>query len=118
MPFALIVLKHLGWVTKVRALIDGKIVPNSIELSDSRKCDLGQWIEKKASSYEGLTQHPEFKKLLAQHEKLHDITKIVFNQLKTLSREQLEDYYAQLLEHSSAVIESLSTLRQFINKSR
>lgn len=114
MPFTLIVLKHLGWVTKVRALIDGKIVPDSIELGDSNKCDLGQWIEKKASSYEGLTQHPEFKKLLTQHEKLHDITKTVVNQLKTLPKERLEDYYAQLLEHSAAVIESLSTLRQFI----
>ncbi|WP_230978052.1 CZB domain-containing protein [Treponema vincentii] len=46
-PFARIVLKHLGWVTKVRALIDGRLDVNTIELGDHKKCDLGRWIEKK-----------------------------------------------------------------------
>lgn len=115
MPFALIVLKHLGWVTKVRALIDGKISADSIELGDSKKCDLGQWIDKEASQHEGLRQHPEFKKLVSQHEKLHSITKAVISQLKTLSKAELETSYSQLLECSTSVIDSLSVLRQFID---
>ena len=86
MPFTLIVLKHLGWVTKVRALIDGRLDVNGIELGDHKKCDLGQWLDKEASSHEGLTQHPEFKKLLVQHEQLHNITKAVVSQFKTMSR--------------------------------
>lgn len=115
MPFALIVLKHLGWVTKVRALIDGKISADNIELGDSKKCDLGQWIDKEASQHEGLRQHPEFKKLVSQHEKLHSITKAVISQLKTLSKAELETSYSQLLECSTSVIDSLSVLRQFID---
>lgn len=115
MPFALIVLKHLGWVTKVRALIDGKISADDIELGDSKKCDLGQWIDKEASQHEGLRQHPEFKKLVSQHEKLHSITKAVISQLKTLSKAELETSYSQLLECSTSVIDSLSVLRQFID---
>lgn len=114
MPFARIVLKHLGWVTKVRALIDGRLDASGIELGDHKICDLGQWIEKEASSYEGLQQHPEFKKLMVQHEQLHNVTKTVVSQLKTLSRTELETSYAKLLEHSASVIESLSILRQFI----
>lgn len=115
MPFTLIVLKHLGWVTKVRALIDGRLDVKGIELGDHKKCDLGQWIEKEASSYEGLRQHPEFKKLMVQHEQLHNVTKTVVSQLKTLSRTELEASYSKLLEYSSSVIESLSILRQFID---
>ena len=118
MPFALIVLKHLGWVTKVRALIDGRLDVNGIELGDHRKCDLGQWIDKNAPRYEGLQQHPEFKKLMVQHEQLHNLTKTVVSQLKTLSRTELETSYSKLLEHSASVIESLSILRQFIESKR
>ena len=116
MPFARIVLKHLGWVTKVRDFIDGRIDVNGIELGDHKICDLGQWIDREASSYEGLTQHPEFKKLMIQHEQLHNVTKTVVNQLKTLSRTELEASYSNLLEHSAAVIESLSILRQYISR--
>ena len=115
MPFTLIVLKHLGWVTKVRALIDGRLDVNGIELGDHKKCDLGQWLDKEASSHEGLTQHPEFKKLLVQHEQLHNITKAVVSQFKTMSRTELEASYSKLLEYSASVIESLSILRQFID---
>lgn len=115
MPFTLIVLKHLGWVTKVRALIDGRLDTKGIELGDHKKCDLGQWIDKEASSYEGLMQHPEFKKLMVQHEQLHNVTKTVVSQLKTLSRTELEASYSKLLEYSASVIESLSILRQFID---
>ena len=115
MPFARIVLKHLGWVTKVRALIDGRLDANGIELGDHKICDLGQWIEKEASSYEGLTQHPEFKKLMVEHEQLHNETKTVISRLKTLSRTELEASYSKLLGHSASVIESLSILRQFID---
>ena len=114
MPFTLIVLKHLGWVTKVRALIDGRLDASGIELGDHKKCDLGQWIDKEASSFEGLTQHPEFKKLMIQHEQLHNVTKTVVSQLKTMSRTELESSYSKLLEYSASVIESLSILRQFI----
>lgn len=114
MPFARIVLKHLGWVTKVRALIDGRLDVNTIELGDHKKCDLGRWIEKEAPLYEGLMQHPEFKKLMVQHEQLHNETKAIVGQLKTSSRTELEASYSKLLDYSASVIESLSILRQFI----
>jgi putative methyl-accepting chemotaxis protein len=115
MPYTIIVLKHLAWVTKVRALIDGKIGVDGVELGDHRKCDLGQWIETKAALYEGLTQHPEFEYLVTQHEKLHGLIRTVFEQIGTLSRIDLENYYSKLIDYSSSVIESLTKLRQFIN---
>lgn len=115
MPFALIVLKHLAWVTKARALIDGKIGADGIELGDHKICDLGQWIEKKSGLYEGLRQHPEFQKLTAKHEKLHSLVRVLFEKIKTVSKTELETYYDELLRYSAEVIESLSILRQFID---
>ncbi len=116
LPYTLIVLKHLAWVTKVRALIDGKIGADGVELGDHTKCDLGRWIENQASLYEGLTQHPEFEYLINQHEQLHRLIKTVFEQINSISKMELEEYYSKLLDYSGSVIESLTKLRQFIDK--
>ena len=51
---------------------------------------------------------------MIQHEQLHNVTKTVVSQFKTLSRTELEASYSELLEYSASVIESLSILRQFI----
>ncbi|WP_428769567.1 methyl-accepting chemotaxis protein [Treponema sp. HNW] len=118
MPFALIVLKHLSWVTRVRALIDGKIGAEGVVLGDHRKCDLGQWIEKNAGLHEGLQEHPEFKKLTEDHEALHAIIRKVFERIRTLSRTELEGYYSEMIQYSGNVIESLTALRGFIEGGR
>ncbi|MGP1593822.1 MAG: methyl-accepting chemotaxis protein [Treponema sp.] len=116
-PYGLIILKHLAWVTKVRALIDGKIGADSISLGDHTRCDLGQWLEKTAMHNEKLVNRPDFRKLLKEHEQLHDIVKIVFQQINNLSKAELETYYSRLLEHSGTVIDCISALRQFIDHS-
>lgn len=116
LPFAVIVLKHLNWVTRVRALIDGKIVAEGVDLADHTACDLGKWIATEASSYKGLTERAEFKDLIRNHEKVHEVVKVVFRQIKSLSKKELEDYYDELITYSSALIHNLTSLRQFINK--
>ncbi|MGP1454325.1 MAG: methyl-accepting chemotaxis protein [Treponema sp.] len=116
LPFSLVILKHLAWVTKVRAVIDGKIKSNDVALYDHTVCDLGQWISKNAPLYKGLTEQPEFKKLATQHEKLHNVVQAVFEKIRTASKQELEAYYAQLLQHSNAVIDGLVVLRQYINR--
>ena len=118
LPFALIVLKHLNWVTKVRALIDGKILADGTDLADHTTCDLGKWIANEAHTYKGLAERPEFKDLTRNHEKVHEVVKVVFRQIKTLSKEELESYYDELITYSSALINNLTSLRQFINKNR
>ncbi|MGP1575934.1 MAG: methyl-accepting chemotaxis protein [Treponema sp.] len=110
-PFGLIILRHLAWVTKVRAVIDGKIRSDSVELGDHTRCALGQWLEKTAMENRTLAERADFKKLLKEHERLHNIVKTVFQQINTLSKNELENYYAQLLEVSSNVIDYLSILR-------
>lgn len=116
MPFALIVLKHLNWVTKVRALMDGKIGAEGNAMADHRSCELGKWIEQEAKSYPGLTEHAEFKNLVRNHEKVHEVVRMVFAKIHSLTKDELELYYSQLIDHSSNLIHSLTELRKFMNR--
>lgn len=116
LPFSLIVLKHLNWTTKVRALMDGKIQAEGVALADHKSCELGKWLEKEAKTYKGLTEHPEFAELVKNHEQVHDVVRIVFRQIKSLTKHELEDYYNQLIDYSNALINNLVSLRKFINK--
>ncbi|MCI5644623.1 MAG: CZB domain-containing protein, partial [Treponema porcinum] len=105
-----IILKHLSWVTKVRALIDGKLSGEGISLGDHHACDLGKWIDTQAESL-GLSEKPSFKALVESHEALHSVVHDVFNNLETLSLSEREDRYATLLKKSQAVIDNLVVIR-------
>ena len=109
-PFTNIILKHLSWVTKVRALIDGKLSGEGISLGDHHACDLGKWIDTQAESL-GLSEKPSFKALVESHEALHSVVHDVFNNLETLSLSEREDRYATLLKKSQAVIDNLVVIR-------
>ena len=109
-PFTNIILKHLSWVTKVRALIDGKLSGEGISLGDHHACDLGKWIDTQAESL-GLSEKPSFKALVESHEALHSVVHDVFNNLETLSLSEREDRYATLLKKSQAVIDNLVAIR-------
>ena len=109
-PFTTIMLKHLAWVTKVRALLDGKMSAEGVTLGDHHACDLGKWIDNEASAT-GVTSSSTFQTLLREHEALHDIVKTVFRSKDLLSQEEREEKYRELLERSNAVIDCLVKLR-------
>lgn len=109
-PFNTILLKHLAWVTKVRALLDGKMSAEGVTLGDHHACDLGKWIDNEAANT-GVTSSKNFQVLLREHEALHDIVKTVFRSKELLSQEERELKYRDLLDRSNAVIDCLVKLR-------
>ena len=113
-PFNTILLKHLAWVTKVRALLDGKMSAEGVTLGDHHACDLGKWIDNEAANT-GVTSSQNFQVLLREHEALHDIVKTVFRSKELLSQEERELKYRDLLERSNTVIDCLVKLRTNIN---
>lgn len=113
-PFNTILLKHLAWVTKVRALLDGKMSAEGVTLGDHHACDLGKWIDNEAANT-GVTSSQNFQVLLREHEALHDIVKTVFRSKELLSQEERELKYRDLLDRSNAVIDCLVKLRTNIN---
>lgn len=112
-PFTTILLKHLSWVTKVRALLDGKMSGEGVTLGDHHACDLGKWIDNEASAT-GITSSTAFQTLLREHEALHTIVKDVFRNKNLMSVEEREKHYRNLLDKSNAVIDCLVKLRSSI----
>ncbi len=109
-PFTMILLKHLSWVTKVRALLDGKISAEGATLGDHHSCDLGKWIDNEGSGM-SIASTPTFQTLLREHEALHDIVRKVYRNVSTLTEEEREGNFASLLEKSNSVIDCLVKLR-------
>lgn len=112
-PFTMILLKHISWVTKVRALLDGKISAEGVTLGDHHACDLGKWIDSLDSSAPFVSSST-FQTLLREHEALHDIVKTVFRSKDLLSNIEREEKYRQLLDKSNSVIDCLVKLRSSI----
>ena len=111
--FTTILLKHLAWVTKVRALLDGKMTGEGVTLGDHHGCDLGKWIDNEAAAT-GITSTATFQNLLREHEALHNIVKDVFRNKNLLSVDEREKKYRDLLDKSNAVIDCLVKLRTTI----
>lgn len=112
-PFTTILLKHLAWVTKVRALLDGKMSGEGVTLGDHHACDLGKWIDTEAAAT-GITSTATFQNLLREHEALHGIVKDVFRNKNLMSVDEREKKYRELLDRSNAVIDCLVKLRTTI----
>ena len=112
-PFTTILLKHLSWVTKVRALLDGKMTGEGVTLGDHHACDLGKWIDNEAAAT-GVTSSATFQNLLREHEALHGIVKDVFRNKNLMSIDEREAKYRDLLDKSNAVIDCLVKLRSSI----
>lgn len=113
-PFTVILIKHLSWVTKVRALLDGRISAEGATLGDHHSCDLGKWIDNEASTA-GITTSPIFQVLLKEHEALHSIVQQVYRGLRMMTEEEKEQKFRELLEKSNAVIDCLVKLRSSIS---
>lgn len=109
-PFTGIVLRHLQWITKVRAVIDGKMTASAQKLVDHHKCSLGQWIDNESAKY-GAEVVPSFQTMIKAHEQMHGIVQDVFQNKSSLSRMEMEQRYTELLEKSWIIIDSLIELR-------
>lgn len=109
-PFTAILIKHLSWVTKVRALLDGRISAEGATLGDHHSCDLGKWIDNEASAT-GVTSSQNFQILLREHEALHGIVQQVYRSVRMMTEEEKEQKFRELLEKSNAVIDCLVKLR-------
>ncbi len=112
-PFTMILLKHLGWVTKVRGLLDGKLSAEGATLGDHHSCDLGKWIDNDSGA-SGVTSMPAFQTMVKEHEVLHDIVKQVYRNIGILSEQEKEEKFSLLLEKSNIVIDCLIKLRSSV----
>jgi len=105
-----IVLQHLLWVLKARAVMDGKMTLNSEELTDHHSCALGHWIAEVADGF--YKSNPVFAAMVTDHEALHGKVNGIIRSLGQISREETEREYTELLGLSEKVIGAILKLEQ------
>ncbi|MDR0568111.1 MAG: methyl-accepting chemotaxis protein [Spirochaetaceae bacterium] len=110
-PFTTMVLKHLMWVARVRGLLDGTTKNLDVNVNH-HTCDLGKWID--AQKNKALGGLPAFQHLDEVHEELHGMVKDIVSKKNTVSSQELETKYAELLKISERVIDALTKLRTSI----
>ena len=107
-PIVKIILQHLLWVLKARAVIDGKLKLDAEALSDHHSCDLGKWIDNEAGLQ--VKNNSNFRNMESEHENLHKIVNGIIQSLGKANREDLEIQYSSLLKSSKSVISSLLSI--------
>lgn len=103
---AILTLQHLAWVTRVRAVLDGTLQLASSSVADHHTCDLGKWLDQEAN--EGRNSSDHFKKIYADHERMHAQAKSVVALFHAEGkRQEAEEEFPKLVEFSEAVVNDL-----------
>lgn len=103
---AILTLQHLGWVTRIRGVLDGTLQIESTSVSDHHQCDLGKWLDGSGSA--SVKSSPDFRTLFEEHEKMHrQARRIVELHSVEGQREKAENEFLQLVKLSESVIDSL-----------
>ena len=104
-PVAKIVVQHLLWVIKARAVIDGTFNIESENLIDHHSCELGKWID--LNNNRKIAQSEKFDLMINEHERLHKRVNKIINAINEMEPEEREKEYEEVLNSSKIVIDSL-----------
>lgn len=117
LPVVTITLKHLKWIARARALIDGKATGEGVSLGDHNVCDLGKWINSIPDDDE-IKKNPSFSVMEREHEALHDIVKEIYGSISHRSKSELEDLYQKLLGKSRIVLDEILKIKNELTKGK
>ena len=109
-PFARIVLGHLAWITRVRALFSGTSEVDTAKIPDSHSCFLGKWIDTEAKNTYAYSL-PVFSQMVQEHEKLHNLVIEIFRTFGQMTQEQREERYQTLVAQSNTIVTLLRRLK-------
>ena len=109
-PFARIVLGHLAWITRVRALFSRTSEVDTAKIPDSHSCFLGKWIDTEAKNTYAYSL-PVFSQMVQEHEKLHNLVIEIFRTFGQMTQEQREERYQTLVAQSNTIVTLLRRLK-------
>ena len=102
---ATIIMQHILWLIKVRAMIDDQLELDAGKVTDHHSCQLGKWIM--SSSFDNFRNTDIGLTLEKEHEKLHKEIKNIITSKNSVSRDTLEKMFSELLLISERVVEQL-----------
>ena len=103
-----LILGHINWVATVRAVIDGTIDLQDVDLEDPAICDVGSWLSTDDAK-EVLAQR-KYAELKNQHIKLHDIAKDIVKAVKAGNAADANRGFVSLESKSKEIVQILMTI--------
>ncbi len=103
-----VILRHMAWISRARAVIDGKASLDGFDMVDHRATDLGIWL---STDGKRVIQNPEtYKRLYDTHKRLHEVVASIFSCMRTESNGclDIEDHFEELLTASHSIVEILT----------
>lgn len=101
-----LILAHINWIAKARAMIDGTMTIKEANVLSSTDCLLGKWLlgdDSKSLSRE------KYDLLVSEHDQLHKVVEDIATELKNNNNKVAKELYPQLEPLSMKIIEILST---------
>ncbi len=112
-----IILKHMSWVARARAVIDGKQDEVNTDLVDSTRGDLGQWLATEGKTV--IADGAAYRRLDQLHRELHALVASIIQCARPDSGvasqrgcTDVEGDFQELLGISRSIVEMLSTYQR------
>jgi len=102
-------LDHVIW--KVNTYLSAINMKPMLQFVDHHNCRLGKWYEQGAGK-ENFSKLPNYAKLVQPHEKVHSVTKLIFDAIDKPVSEQMkiEEYVLEMEKASHEIFEILDAL--------
>lgn len=106
MVYKNLILAHINWIAKSRAMIDGTISIQDANVLSSKDCMLGKWL---LSDDSKSLDKDKYDLLVTEHNKLHKIVQDIAVELENNNKKKAKELYPTLEPLSMKIIEILST---------
>jgi methyl-accepting chemotaxis protein len=115
MFFSNLILSHINWVATARAIIDGTIGTDEVDLVDHTQCALGKWII--SDSEQKRAMGSKISHLDGEHMKLHKKVAQIVDNVRSGDLAAADENFLELAELSGGIVQILMTLgyNQFIS---
>lgn len=103
----LLSLQHLTWVTRARAVLDGKVVVDAAGMGDHHGCDLGRWMD---SEGKASLSPATWDEMDSRHSALHRKAKEIIEKSNAGLAIEAESAFMELLGLSKDVVDLLTKI--------
>lgn len=106
--------KHLLWLTKLQAYLDGKDGLTEEQISSSHDCDLGKWLDTQGKmKYSTLSEMQELEKA---HDEIHEVGEHIVKFNQENDKAMVEKTFIDLIDRSQRIMSLLDTLERKITQ--
>lgn len=106
MEYRSLILAHINWVAKSRAIIDGTMTIEEANVLSSKDCMLGKWLLSENSK--SLNQE-KYDLLVSKHDELHSVVQSIAHELNSGNKPKAKELYKNLEPLSVEIVDILST---------